>query len=366
MTGNSKLKSLDGMFSSTRVTTAPEKKARVNKEPYYVVGQWPSPTTKKAEKEEKVMKADIIPMVIDAGDSLVDNAELRAQLIERTEVLDKVKNLLLIPGLEMMTTRQVADFYEVGYEAIKACYLRNVHEIIPDGSAMMTKDEFNDRIRTVHDATVKNLRGRAVVEYAGISVDISNRGTLVFTQRAILRIGMLLRDSEVAKEVRTQLLNGFKRLTPEQKVEDVNTEQTIGNNFLQAFISGDTVGAGKALTELNAFKNKCIDELKKENEAVTAENEALTSRNEVLVVENDVLAGLHLTTSPRKLVNRIIRSIACRGMGGVFSAAWRLFAKELYYDKGIYLNGRKKGKLTLMDVVKEDEWKDVVMVAASI
>lgn len=35
---------------------------------------------------------------------------------------------------------------------------------------------------------------------------INNRGIRCFSKRAILRIGMLLRDSEVAKEVRTQLL----------------------------------------------------------------------------------------------------------------------------------------------------------------
>lgn len=36
---------------------------------------------------------------------------------------------------------------------------------------------------------------------------IPNRGIRCFSKRAVLRFGMLLRDSEVAKEVRTQLLN---------------------------------------------------------------------------------------------------------------------------------------------------------------
>ena len=36
---------------------------------------------------------------------------------------------------------------------------------------------------------------------------VPNVGIILFPKRAILRMGMLLRDSEVAKEVRTQLLN---------------------------------------------------------------------------------------------------------------------------------------------------------------
>ena len=41
-------------------------------------------------------------------------------LVNRVEVLDKVKDLLLLPELEMATTSQVADFYEVPMQAIKS------------------------------------------------------------------------------------------------------------------------------------------------------------------------------------------------------------------------------------------------------
>ena len=38
---------------------------------------------------------------------------------ERFDVLDKVKELVFMKGTEYMTTQQVADYYEVGLEAVK-------------------------------------------------------------------------------------------------------------------------------------------------------------------------------------------------------------------------------------------------------
>ena len=54
-----------------------------------------------------------------------------------------------------------------------------------------------------------------------------NRGLKVFPQRAIPRIGMLLRDSDVAKEVRTQLLNIEEKASGETKTHDIDEEQRV-------------------------------------------------------------------------------------------------------------------------------------------
>ena len=44
----------------------------------------------------------------------IDDRTLRDNTVGHYEVLEKVKKLLLIPELEVMTTEQVADYYEVG------------------------------------------------------------------------------------------------------------------------------------------------------------------------------------------------------------------------------------------------------------
>ena len=67
--------------------------------------------------------------------SIVNDKHLRERCSERTEVLDKVKTLVLMPQLGMMTLKQIADYYEVDLEVVRKCYLRNKEEIDLDGAA---------------------------------------------------------------------------------------------------------------------------------------------------------------------------------------------------------------------------------------
>lgn len=50
---------------------------------------------------------------------LIENQELRNQLIQKVEVLNKVKKLFLLPELNVMTVKQVAEYYEKVKEMIK-------------------------------------------------------------------------------------------------------------------------------------------------------------------------------------------------------------------------------------------------------
>ena len=78
------------------------------------------------------------------SESMVDNYDLRNELIARTEVLDKVKKLLLIPEMNCMTIRQVADYYDVDVDTINRCCQRNRTEIVGDGVANKTPKVFKD------------------------------------------------------------------------------------------------------------------------------------------------------------------------------------------------------------------------------
>lgn len=66
------------------------------------------------------------------------NPETRAKLSGRVEVLDKVKKLFLLPKLDTMTVEQIAEYYEVGKEAIQSCFKDNRIEISADGVTKYT------------------------------------------------------------------------------------------------------------------------------------------------------------------------------------------------------------------------------------
>ena len=76
------------------------------------------------EKELKQIKND---------EELLNNKELRDSLCSNIEVLEKVKELLLIHGTDFMTMKQVANYYEVENSVIERMLSRHEDELKQDG-----------------------------------------------------------------------------------------------------------------------------------------------------------------------------------------------------------------------------------------
>ena len=49
---------------------------------------------------------------------IIENKTTREKLIERVDVLDKVKKVILLPYGDSMTRKQVAEYYEVSEDTI--------------------------------------------------------------------------------------------------------------------------------------------------------------------------------------------------------------------------------------------------------
>ena len=155
-------------------------------------------------------------------EELLGNKDLREQLKNKVEVLNKVKGLILLPNSDVATTEQVSTYYEVGIEAIKSIVNRNNDELLSDGYKLLSGKE----IKVFLESCNQNF-----TNYKGYFISggqkFSNRSNGVFTKRAILRVGMLLRDSTVAKEVRSQLLNIVENTSDETKVKEIDEEKKL-------------------------------------------------------------------------------------------------------------------------------------------
>lgn len=263
----------------------------------------------------------------------IDDRTLRDNTVGHYEVLEKVKKLLLIPELEVMTTEQVANYYEVDYDAVKKVYQRNTDELESDGMHIEKMETFLKG----QNVSFQKERNKAILTYDnGITFSVTNRGLKVFPRRAILRVGMLLRDSVIAKEVRTQLLNIEEKSSDEVKVQDVNEEQSLMLAVGMAVASGDANAVAVATTNLIAFKNRHIEKLKNDNKA---------------------LAEGILEWKDRNKLNAGIRKLAA--VTGIhFSKMWNELYKNLQYKYGICL--KQRGGTPYVQWIKESEWDDVM------
>lgn len=263
----------------------------------------------------------------------IDDRTLRDNAVGHYEVLEKVKKLLLIPELEVMTTEQVADYYEVDYDAVKKVYQRNTDELESDGMYIEKMETFLKG----QNVSFQKERNKAILTYDnGITFSVTNRGLKVFPRRAILRVGMLLRDSVIAKEVRTQLLNIEEKSSDEVKIQDINEEQSLMLAVGMAVASGDANAVTVATTNLIAFKNRHIEKLKNDNKA---------------------LAEGILEWKDRNKLNAGIRKLAA--VTGIhFSKMWNELYKNLQYKYGICL--KQRGGTPYVQWIKESEWDDVM------
>lgn len=171
--------------------------------------------TKVREEIDKYMTKEI---------ELMENKEMRDSLVERLGVLDKVGSLLLLDELQMATTEQVAKYFstptkEVTVDVIKMCVANNREEVESDGYLLETKENLLSK-----NILLKTKRGgfNILDDNGEVIASGSNKGIALFPKRAILRIAMFLRDSEIAKEIRTQLLNVV------ETVAEVNDELLVG------------------------------------------------------------------------------------------------------------------------------------------
>jgi phage antirepressor YoqD-like protein len=129
------------------------------------------------------MTADLVAVDLT---SAAGRAE-RDRLAARTAVLDKVGVLQTLPDDMHITTDMAAEFYEVSADSIRTVVKRNREELDDDGYIVVSRSEFGERFK--------------------MNLPSSASAIGLYPRRAVLRMGMLLRDSVVARKVRDHLLD---------------------------------------------------------------------------------------------------------------------------------------------------------------
>ena len=113
---------------------------------------------------------------------------------ELQSALNKAKALHFAhwQGTGIATTEQMADFYEVPIDTVRAVASRSKEEFAADG---------------LREIKGKDLKALLCIGHDMMQLPESTTRLMIWTPRAAIRLGMLLRDSAVARAVRTSLLD---------------------------------------------------------------------------------------------------------------------------------------------------------------
>ena len=156
---------------------------------------------------------------------LLENKQMREEVVGRIEVLEQVGELLLLTNTEFATTEMVAGYYEVAIETIKSLVFDNKDELIGNGYRVVEKEELS---------SLKNLS----------QLKTRAKSLALFSKRAILNVGMLLRDSKVAIELRSRLLDVIHDSEQgqgniETVINEISEEKQLMLQRIEAEMSGN-------------------------------------------------------------------------------------------------------------------------------
>ena len=276
-------------------------------------------------------------------EELLQNKELRNENLGRIEVLDQVKELLLLGDTEFATTEMVAEYYGVGKEAINSCIKDNRMELESNGLKVYKGSELaNSDVMSFKDFTKNRANFKFTLE-TGDVLSVGGKGITLFSKRAILNVGMLLTESSVAEEVRSRLLDVAQDAEVETAsikaiVEEIDEEKQLMMDRIQAEMDGDFDKVCVINAKLFALKNKRIKELEDINEVII---------NHSTTIEES-----------RDVINRLVRLIASKTKIA-FGSAFNEFYSTLNYKLKINIKSRdkKKGQSYLDTLSTEEMYK---------
>ncbi|MFE3513972.1 hypothetical protein [Streptomyces sp. NPDC059166] len=163
--------------------------------------------------------------------ALLESHALRAEQMGRVEALDKVKILVMLPDGIHLRTEEVACYFEVSTASVRRLTDRHQQELSSNGMRLLRGSE----LQSFHS----DMLSLWAVEGLGSYPQAATRLRL-YTRRTVLNIAMLLRDSDIARSVRTHLLDAEEDL----RASYVSLERRVTR------IEGCLAGVGSALQEL--------------------------------------------------------------------------------------------------------------------
>ncbi|WP_392534315.1 hypothetical protein [Nostoc sp. C117] len=134
-----------------------------------------------------------------------DSQLLATSNSDAENILNKVKQIFFAvwEGSGWLTLKQVAEFYEVSEETIDANFKRHRDEFEADGIRLLRGQALND--------------ARCIMHLASKTSSVN-----LFPPRAVMRMGFILRDSEIAKQVRNIALDMIEAI-PSLVANDILT-----------------------------------------------------------------------------------------------------------------------------------------------
>ena len=200
---------------------------------------------------------------------ILEKEELRQEILNNNRslnIMNEYKTITTINNMEYETMDRVAKYFEVEYDCIRMIIKRHKEELIKNGLLILSPKDTKDFLPNT--LNVKTFRG-------GFEVDnrkFNNRNNYLINKRCFLNIAMLLRDSKVAEEIRSKILDIVLNGNSNNEVITIDNTELFNKIEEQNKIINE-------LTKIVKDLSNKIDDLNKKSKFITTNNNDITIIN---------------------------------------------------------------------------------------
>lgn len=201
---------------------------------------------------------------------ILEKEELRQEILDNNkslEIMDKYKTITTINNIEYETLDKVAEYFEVDYGCIKILIQRNKEELINNGLLILNGSKTRE-ILVGNNLFPTNHRGYFIAD----NRKFANKSNTLVNKRCFLNMAMLLRDSKVAQEIRSKMLDIILNGNSNNEMPTVNNTELLEKIEEQNKIINEL---SKMIKDLS---NK-VDDLNKNSKNLTTKNNDVTIIN---------------------------------------------------------------------------------------
>lgn len=146
----------------------------------------------------------------------VESQSIRNDILDNIsyDFLDKIKIIPYLTNDMVISTNQIANFYECGLEAVKTIIKRNREEFENDGMIVLKGQDLKD-----FKEKIGEVQNEPTLNYAS--------SLTILPKRSLLRIGMILTNNTIATKIRNYLLNIEEKTDVDRKSWAIQREVGI-------------------------------------------------------------------------------------------------------------------------------------------
>lgn len=208
---------------------------------------------------------------------ILEKEELRQEILNNNRslnIMDEYKTITTINNMEYETLDRVAKYFEVDYECMRVLIQRHKDELIKNGLLILNGSKTRE-ILVENKMLFTNYRGYFIAD----NRKFANKSNILVNKRCFLNMAMLLRDSKVAQDIRSKILDIVLNENSNNEISTVDNTEILNKIDDLTNIIIRLSKENKELKNIVKDLSNKIDDLNKKSKFITTNNNDITIIN---------------------------------------------------------------------------------------